>query len=116
MIGLFDSKAGARTLALDFAIGLFLFIMILGALSVPPTHAFPVPPPSELLPANQVPIASGATIPALNVPLPAMPATDDTPRGLLLGLLGLGFSAMVAFNLAVFRHLRAVYVRPSPDL
>jgi hypothetical protein len=98
----------ARQFVTDFALALLVFAFFAGVFSVSSGHAFPAPPPSELVPAAAHAIAF---VPTLAIIPPSLP-TDPAQPWSLLPLLAMTTSALLAFNLAVLRHLRSAYASP----
>jgi hypothetical protein len=106
----------------DFLTGLVIFAAILGVVTFAPLSNDPNPTFTGAALAGQFAMptqALGPTEPqgliAANfapnfTPSTRMTRTTEQTQGLLI--LGLAFSAMVAFNLAFLRHLRRVYASP----
>jgi hypothetical protein len=109
----FQRPRFARSFA-DFALGLVLFSALMGSLSVPPSGAFPAPPPAELITssdtkfADRLPGDTAAHVIAFKTAA-AQPDQTSTRQPLHLGLLAFVLASLTAFNLMIIRHLRAAY-------
>jgi hypothetical protein len=100
----------------DFLTGLVIFAAILGVVTFSPLSNDPNPTFSGAALAGQFTMPSqaqgliAADFKPNFTPSTRIVRTTEQTQGLLI--LGLAFSAMVAFNLAFLRHLRRVYASP----
>lgn len=97
----------------DFALGLLVFALTVGAFNLSGSAAFPVPPPPDLLSLSTLVRPEAMVVPTLKEVAP-VPLLSPGPPGYVLTLLALVFALLTAFNLAVLRHLRGAYAAPQP--
>ena len=102
-------------MARDFLTGLAIFVAILGVVTFSPLSNDPNPTFSGAALAGQftMPTEAHGLLAAdfkIFTPSTRIVRTPEQTQGLLI--VGLVFSAMVAFNLAFLRHLRRVYASP----
>jgi hypothetical protein len=105
------TSRSVRTFALDFSAALFVFMLVVGAFSVTSGHAFPAPPPPDLLPPALAFTQPAAFVQPLHLAAP-FPTFDANISPLTTVVLALAFASLTAFNLAVWRHLRTAYASP----
>ncbi len=96
---------------LDFALGLALFFTLIGPVAIGESGAFPAPPPAELIRPDDTKyanVAGPAEVAAFRTAV-NQPEKANAARDVSVGLLGLIFATLTAFNLFLLRHFR--YVR-----
>jgi hypothetical protein len=105
--------------AIDAAAALGLFVLISLTIASAPTSANPQIPAHATQFTMTVPaIANSSDTPSVVEIATTNPQSADavfrrTSSTAAWALLSLGFSIMIAFNMAVFRHMRRAYARRS---